>query len=156
MELDRPMSLQQHNEGHPVYGFLSTQPSHIDRTQKESSVLSVCALPASRCSACLRRPPSGVCLRRSRPLSHPKGTPREWSGTAPAVVAGAGRQAEQREWALRDRGGGTPPCEVEPAAVRCDPVPAIVSRGAPRSQAASARAWTSRAVRLRVSPSRGG
>ena len=45
----------------------------------------------SRCPACLRRPPSGVCLRRSRPHPHPKGTPRARSGTAPATGEAGGR-----------------------------------------------------------------
>jgi hypothetical protein len=35
-----------------------------------------CALlRATRCPTSLRRPPAGVCLRRSRPLSHPMGDP---------------------------------------------------------------------------------
>jgi len=47
----------------------------------------------ARCPADLRRPPAGVCLRRSRPNGHPhpKGTPRLRSGTAPAS-GGAGRR----------------------------------------------------------------
>ena len=88
------------------------QSSHSARTSPIAVVCALCGLVGDPCPACLQRPPSVVCLRRSRPHPHPKGTPRARSGTAPAKACKR-RQAGQRERALRARGGrhprGTPP-----------------------------------------------
>jgi len=80
-------------ESAPAQGCGRTHIPYTVPSQCRDTTCGHCAAYSCvRCLACLRRPPSGVCLRRSRPLSHPMGTPREWSGTAPASRrAGAGK-----------------------------------------------------------------
>jgi hypothetical protein len=72
----------------PAHTLNRTNPTHQPHTHRTWRAAIVRPSVAPRCLACLRRPPAGVCLRRSRPLSHPKGDPETVVGNGSGEPAG--------------------------------------------------------------------